>query len=84
MLATRQLIRQEKAQREFQSGEYYYKIRYFRAAYYYYIETIREYADTPFAKMAQDRIEEIKNYPPVPYDYLGWLKKILPESDKGL
>lgn len=84
LFATKQLIRQEKAQREFQSGEYYYKIKYYRAAQYYYLQTIREYADTPFAKMAEDRLEETKNYPPVPYDYFGWLKKILPESDKNL
>lgn len=84
LFATKQLIRQEKAQREFQCGEYYYKIKYYRAARYYYLETIREYADTPFAKMAEDRLEETKNFPPVPYDYFGWLKKILPESDKNL
>lgn len=84
LYATKQLIRQEKAQREFQSGEYYYKIKYYRAARYYYLQTIREYADTPFAKMAEDRLEETKNYPPVPYDYFGWLKKLVPESDKNL
>jgi outer membrane protein assembly factor BamD (BamD/ComL family) len=83
LFATKQLIRQERAQREFQSGEYYYKIRYYQAARYYYLDTIRDFADTPFAKMAEDRLEEIKNYPPVPYDYFGWLKKILPESDKN-
>jgi outer membrane protein assembly factor BamD (BamD/ComL family) len=82
LLATRRLIRIERAQREFQAGEYYYKIRYFQAARYYYAETIREYADTPFGKMAEERMEETKNYPPVPYDYFAWLKKILPESEK--
>lgn len=84
LFATKQLIRQEKAQREFQSGEYYYKIKYYRAARYYYLQTIRDFADTPFAKMAQDRLEETKSFPPVPYDYFGWLKKVLPESEKDL
>ncbi|HVA45704.1 MAG TPA: outer membrane protein assembly factor BamD [Pirellulales bacterium] len=83
LIATKQLIRVERAQREYQAGEYYYKIKYYRAAGYYYAETIREYADTPFAKMAEDRIQEIKNYPPVPRDYFAWLKKILPESEKN-
>jgi outer membrane protein assembly factor BamD (BamD/ComL family) len=83
LMVTRQLIRQEKAQREFQAGEYYYKIHYYGAARYHYAETIREFADTPFAKMAEDRIDETKNYPPVPYDYFAWLKKILPESNKN-
>lgn len=83
LMATRMLIRVERAQREFQAGEYYYKIKYFRAARYYYAETIREFADTPFAKMAEQRLEETKNYPPVPFDYFAWLKKILPESDKN-
>ena len=83
LIATRHLIRVERAQREFQAGEYYYKIRYYGAARYHYAETIREFADTPFAKMAEDRIEETKNYPAVPYDYFAWLKKILPESEKN-
>lgn len=83
LLATKQLIRIERAQREFQAGEYYYKIRYYGAARYYYAETIREYADTPFSKMAEDRMNETKDYPPVPYDYFAWLKKVLPESEKN-
>lgn len=83
LVATRQLIRIEHAQREFQAGEYYYKIHYYKAARYYYAETIREFTDTPFAKMAEDRLEETKNYPPVPYDYFAWLKKILPEAEKN-
>lgn len=83
LIATRQLIRVERAQREFQSGEYYYKIKYYRAARYYYAETIREFADTPFAKMAEQRLVETKNYRPVPYDYFAWLKKLIPESEKN-
>lgn len=83
LMATRQLIRVERAQREFQAGEYYYKIKYYRAARYYYAETIREFADTPFAKMAEQRLEETKSYRPVPYDYFAWLNNILPASDKG-
>jgi TolA-binding protein len=82
LLATKQLIRIERAQREFQAGEYYYKIKYYGAARYYYAETIRQFADTPFAKMAEDRIKETKDYPSVPYDYFAWLKKILPETDR--
>ena len=83
LLATRQLIRIERAQREFQAGEYYYKIRYYGAARYYYAETIRQFADTPFAKMAEDRINETKDYRPVPYDYFAWLKKVLPETERN-
>ncbi|HVX11446.1 MAG TPA: outer membrane protein assembly factor BamD [Pirellulales bacterium] len=83
LISTRNLIRQEKAQREFQSAEYYYKIRYYKAARYYYAETMRDYADTPFAKMSEERLEEIKSYPDVPKDYFAWLKKALPESEKN-
>jgi len=83
LLATKHLIRIERAQREFQSGEYYYKIGYYGAARYYYAETLREYADTPFAKMAEDRMVETKDYRPVPYDYFAWLKKALPATDRN-
>jgi len=77
----RKAIRFERAQREFQAGEYYYKVKYFRAARIYYQRTIAEYPDTPFSKMAEERMAETKDLPPVPPEYfIKWVNKIFPES----
>jgi hypothetical protein len=73
-------IRLERAQRDFQAGEYYYKIKYYRAARIYYQRTINDFADTPFAKMAAARMAETKDLPPEPPDYFKWVNKIIPES----
>ncbi len=73
-------IRFERSQREFQAGEYYYNLKYYRSARIYYQRTIAEYPDTPFAKMAEDRMAETKDLPPVPPDYFKWVKKVFPES----
>jgi TolA-binding protein len=83
LLQAREAIRFERGQRVFQSGEYYYNIKYYRSARHYYAAVLRDFPDTPFAQMAQDRMEETKSLPPVPYDYFKWLTKLLPESDRG-
>lgn len=80
LLQARQMVRLERAQRDFQSAEYYYKIHYYRSARYYYGEVIREFPDTPFAKLAEQRMDETKNYRPVPHNYFAWVSKVLPES----
>lgn len=81
LVQAREAIRFERAQRVFQSGEYYYKIKYYRASQHYYRETIRDFPDTPFGKMALERLEETKDLPPVPPDYFKWLTKLLPSDD---
>ncbi len=78
LVQAREAIRFERAQRVFQSGEYYYKIKYYRAAQHYYRETMRDYPDTPFGKMALERMEETKELPPVPKDYFKWLTRLFP------
>lgn len=80
LIQARRLIRIERAQRDFQAAEYYYKIRFYRSARFYYAEVIREFPDTPFAKLAEQRMDETKNYRPVPHDYFAWVSKVLPES----
>lgn len=81
LVQAREAIRFERGQRVFQSGEYYYKIKYYRAAQHYYRETIRDYPDTPFGRMALERLEETKDLPPVPHDYFKWLTRLLPSDD---
>lgn len=81
LVQAREAIRVERAQRVFQSGEYYYKIKYYRAAQYYYREVMRDYPDTPFGKMALERMEETKDLPPVPPDYFKWLTRLFPSEE---
>ncbi|HVW36844.1 MAG TPA: tetratricopeptide repeat protein [Pirellulales bacterium] len=83
LLQARDAIRFERGQRVFQSGEYYYKIQYYRAARHYYLAVLRDYPDTPFGQMARERLDETKDLPPVPHDYFKWLTKLLPPSDQG-
>ncbi|HVC98754.1 MAG TPA: tetratricopeptide repeat protein [Pirellulales bacterium] len=80
----RKAIRFERSQREFQAGEYYYNLKYYRSARIYYQRTIANYPDTPFAKLAEERMAETKDLPPVPPDYFKWVKKIFPESKASL
>lgn len=79
----RKSIKIEFAHRDFQAGEYYYKLGYFRAARIYYEQVVRDYFDTPIARMAEARLEETKDYPPVPFDYFAWITKVLPVSEAG-
>lgn len=80
----RNLVRIERAQRDFQAGEYYYKKGYFKGARFYYAAVIRDYPDTPFTQLAESRMDETKNYPPVPPDHFKWVKKLLPASKTSM
>lgn len=84
LLQAREAIRFERGQRMFHAGEYYYKIKYYRAARHYYENVLREFPDTPFDRMARERLEETKDFEPVPRDYFKWLTKILPPAEQGV
>ncbi|MCL6501381.1 MAG: outer membrane protein assembly factor BamD [Pirellulales bacterium] len=82
LLAARAAIREERARRDFEAGEYYYRLRYYRAAREYYQHVIREFGDTTFAARAQARMQETANLPPVPPDRLKWLYDWIPTSKR--
>lgn len=87
LLQAREAIRFERGQRVFQSGEYYYKIKYYRAARHYYQNVLQEFPDTPFGQLAQERLAEtndVTKYPPVPHDYFKWLNEILPPAERNI
>lgn len=84
LLQAKKMVRIERAQRDFQAGEYYYKKGYFQGARFYYAAVIREYPDTPFTQLAESRMDETKNYPAVPPDHFKWVKKILPASKTSM
>jgi outer membrane protein assembly factor BamD (BamD/ComL family) len=75
-------IRAEKAQREWVNGEYYYHRKYFRAARYHYDLVMKKFPDTSFSEMAEKRMEETKDYPPVPKNYWAWLGRIFGERKR--
>jgi hypothetical protein len=80
LLAARAAIREERARRDFEAGEYYYRLRYYRAAREYYAHVLKEFADTSFAARAQARMQETENLPPVPPDRFKWLYDWIPKS----
>ncbi len=51
------------------------------AARYYYSELVKQYADTPFADTARERIEAMRGKPDQPPQRLSWLVKLFPETE---
>jgi outer membrane protein assembly factor BamD (BamD/ComL family) len=77
LLQAKKTIRDLKAQREYEAGEYYYNTKYYRAAGYYYRAVLKDYPDSAYAELAQNRLEETKDLPPAPKQYFVWLVKLL-------
>ncbi|MEX0713433.1 MAG: outer membrane protein assembly factor BamD [Pirellulales bacterium] len=82
LLEARRAVRFEKAQRDWQLAEYYHKGKYHRAARFYYAAVIKDYPDTPFAEIAQQRMQETEHLPPEPPNHFRWLANLFPESRK--
>lgn len=83
LLRVKAAIRSQKAEREWSNAEYYYHRKYYRAARMYYSHLIKLYPDTSFADQAQKRLEETKDYPPVPKNYFAWIGRIFGERSKN-
>lgn len=83
LLQARQAVRAMKADREWNMAEYYHKNKYYRAARQYYENIIKEYPQSKFADLAQKRMDETENLPPVPPYKFKWLDYVLPRNDKG-
>lgn len=77
LLQVKKTVRDLRAQREYESGEYYYRTKYYRAAGYYYRAVLKDYPETAYAELAQKRLEETKDLPPEPKQYFVWLVKLL-------
>jgi outer membrane protein assembly factor BamD (BamD/ComL family) len=77
LLQVKKTIRELKAQREYEAGEYYCNTKYYRAAGYYYRTVVKDFPDTPYADMARKRLDEIKDLPPTPKQHFIWLVKLL-------
>lgn len=82
LIRARKAIRIQKAEREWENGEYYYRRHYYRAARYHYSSLLKDYPDTNFADMAQARLDETKSYRPVPKNYFLWIGRIFGERKR--
>jgi outer membrane protein assembly factor BamD (BamD/ComL family) len=84
LLETRRLVKDQKAQRDWDVGQHYDKLKYYRAAKFYYDGILKDYPDTQYAGMARQRIEEIKDLPPMPANRFEWLTNLFgPPSSAG-
>jgi hypothetical protein len=63
-------------------GHYHDNRAEYRAAKHYYDQVASDFADTPLAERAQERVTQIAGLPAVPPQRLPWLVAMFPESDK--
>jgi outer membrane protein assembly factor BamD (BamD/ComL family) len=82
LVRAQRAIRAQKAEREWANGEYYYNRKYYRAARVYYTNVLKTFPDTNFAEMAQARLDETKNYRPVPKNYFTWVGRVFGERKR--
>lgn len=73
----KEVIRAQTAERDYDLGEYYRKRGYNRAARTRYAVVLRDFPDTKFAGLAQQRMQDTEGLPDEPPDRLPWLTKML-------
>lgn len=72
-----------RAERLFVRGRYRERRREYGGARVYYNQLLDEYARTPFADQAKQRLEAIEPYPDSVNGPLDWLTKIFPEGERA-
>jgi len=75
---TRDEIVEKKAGRDWAMGQYYEKKGQYGAARFYYESIIKDYPLSRHARLARNRLAEIRGEPDEPPDRFGWLNKVLP------
>jgi outer membrane protein assembly factor BamD (BamD/ComL family) len=73
----KEAIRAQTAERDYDIAEYYRRLGYNRAARSHYAVVLRDFPDTKFAGLSQQKIQEIEHLPDEPPDYFPWLTKML-------
>ena len=71
-------VRFFQAQREWKVAAFYQNRNEIGAARLYYDGLIKDYPDTPFARIAKLRLEEIADLPARPAQYMTWLVDLFP------
>jgi outer membrane protein assembly factor BamD (BamD/ComL family) len=74
-------IQFRKAEREWHRAARHYRRAEYGAARMYYQTLINEYASTPFAEKASERLRAIEGQPDVPRQPMEWLVDMFPEDD---
>lgn len=75
-------VRFKKAQREWKMASYYDNRKEYGGARHYYGIVVKDFADTPLAPKARERLEEIKDLPDVPEQVAPWLVKMFPAATR--
>ncbi len=76
-------IRAQRALREWDTGEYYAKHKYYGAARMYYAKVVKEFPETQIAEQSRERLGLYKDEPANPANKFQWLVDLLPESKKN-
>jgi outer membrane assembly lipoprotein YfiO len=70
------------AQREFTLAKYYERKGYYGAARTYHERILEDYAQTPFADKAKERLADIEDEPAVPAPRFTWISSLFPETEE--
>ncbi len=84
LVQTKNEIVAEQAARDWAIAQFYEKKKFYGAARYYYAEVIKNHPQTEYAVKARNRLEEIKDYPAEPTNYVKQLTDLIPSSHKTL
>lgn len=75
--------RYKKAEREYQTAQYFDQKAEYGAAKQYFSVVLKEYGDTPFAETARIRVAELGGLPDVPPQRFEWLVDVFPREDNS-
>jgi outer membrane protein assembly factor BamD (BamD/ComL family) len=73
-------VRFKKAQREWDTAQYFIRRGEYGAARLYQQTILKDYSDTPFAERAQEQLESQKEYPDEPPKRMEWLVDLFPRE----
>jgi len=82
LLTAQRAVRAQMAERNWKMAEYYAKTKHYGAARFYYRDVIKDYADTRFAEMAQQRMTEFAGEPDEPPQKFQWLVNLFERDEK--
>lgn len=82
LLQARTWVREEKARRDWESAEYYYRTGYNRAARFYYDQVVTHHEGTQYAEKARQRLDETYGQRPYPRNYFKWLTAVFPKANR--
>lgn len=76
IMQARREMRDQRAERDFAAGQFYEKKRAYGASRMHYEGIIKDFPTSPYAAMAKERLEAIKDYPDSPPEPFKWLEEL--------